>query len=86
MKIDYTKKFIKQYHKLPTKTQARFKNRLDMFQKEPGNPILNKHPLRGNYQGFYSINVTGDVRALYTHRGNSIILFGFIGTHSQLYG
>jgi len=31
------------------------------------------------------IDVTGDVRALYTVKGDIVIIFGFIGTHSQLY-
>lgn len=30
------------------------------------------------------MNVTGDVRALYREEGNTIVIFAFIGTHSQL--
>jgi mRNA-degrading endonuclease YafQ of YafQ-DinJ toxin-antitoxin module len=37
------------------------------------------------YLGYRSINITGDVRALYTVKEGALILFVFIGTHSQLY-
>ena len=86
MKIDYTKSFIKQYKKLSPKTQDQFKQKLKIFDKNNHHPSLNNHALRGKHQGFYSINVNGDVRALYTKNGGTIMIFGFIGTHSQLYG
>lgn len=42
--------------------------------------------LTGEYAGLYSINITGDIRALYKKVGDTYAIFGFIGTHSQLYG
>jgi mRNA-degrading endonuclease YafQ of YafQ-DinJ toxin-antitoxin module len=42
--------------------------------------------LTGEYAGLYSINITGDIRALYEKIDESYVIFGFIGTHSQLYG
>lgn len=86
MNVDYTKKFIKQYHKLPKKTQKRFKDRLNTFLVNPNDPLLNNHALKGKYQGYWSINVTGDIRALYIKQGNTMVLFGYIGSHSKLYG
>ena len=35
--------------------------------------------------GYWSINITGDVRAIYRQHGDTIIIFVLIGTHSQLY-
>jgi addiction module RelE/StbE family toxin len=85
MKIDYTKNFEKQYLKLPEKIQNKFKSRLRLFLLDPYAPQLRNHSLRGKYEGFYSINVTGDIRALYRIENEQIVLFSFIGTHSQLY-
>jgi mRNA-degrading endonuclease YafQ of YafQ-DinJ toxin-antitoxin module len=42
--------------------------------------------LTGEYAGLYSINITGDIRALYEKIDDTYAIFGFIGTHSQLYG
>ncbi len=51
----------------------------------PFDITLRNHALKGKYLGYRSIDISGDVRALYTVKGNVIILFAFIGTHSQLY-
>ena len=85
MRIDYSKNFLKQYAKLPNKLQARTDSKLLLWQSSPDNPKLRDHALDGKYQGYRSINITGDVRALYTKRGNTVVVFGFIGSHSQLY-
>lgn len=86
MKIDYSKRFNKQYGRLRAAEQLRFKTRLRLWEEEPTNPILRVHALEGVYLGFYSFNVGGDLRALYKFVGDEVILFDFIGTHSQLYG
>lgn len=86
MKFQYTSKFKKQYKKLPPKIQKQFDDRLRLFVMEPKNPVLRTHPLKGLYQGYWSINLNGDFRAIYLQKGEEIIIFALIGTHSQLYG
>lgn len=85
MNIQTTKSFDKQYTKLSVKTKDRFKNRLKLFIDDPFDAKLRNHPLKGRYLGYRSLDVTGDVRALYTVKGGVVIIFGFIGSHSQLY-
>lgn len=85
-KIEYTKKFRKQYSKLNPKIRAQFKKRQQLWLDDPYNTQLHLHMLTGEYAGLYSINVTGDIRALYEKIGDSYVIFGFIGAHSQLYG
>lgn len=85
MIIQTTKTFDKQYAKLNQKVKAAFKIRLATFVKHPFDASLRNHALKGKYLGYRSIDVTGDVRALYAVKGNVVIIFGFIGTHSQLY-
>lgn len=86
MIIQYLPKFKKQYKKLPVKFQNKFDERLRLFIVNPTSPQLRVHPLKGNYAGYWSMNINGDIRALYIIQGESIIIFALIGTHSELYG
>ncbi len=85
MVIKTTKAFDKQYASLNPKAKTSFRKRLELFKANPFDVSLRNHALKGKYLGYRSIDVTGDVRALYTTQGNTVIIFGFIGTHSQLY-
>ena len=85
MIIETTKTFDKQYSKLSAKTKTIYKNRITIFKSNPFDFRLSNHALKGKYLGYRSIDITGDVRALYTVKGNLVIIFGLIGTHSQLY-
>ena len=85
MIIQTTKNFDKQYAKLQPKTKIQFKKRIELFSLNPFEATLRNHPLKGKYLGYRSIDITGDIRALYIVKADVIIVFGFIGTHSQLY-
>lgn len=85
MQVQYTKTFKNQYKKLPAKVQKQFDARLYLFAVDKTTPQLRVHPLKGSYAGYWSINVNGDVRAIYKEMDNMLVLFAFIGTHSQLY-
>lgn len=86
IKIEYTKKFRKQYSKLNSKVREQFKKRQRLWLNDPYNSQLHLHMLTGEYAGLCSINITGDIRALYKKIDDAYVIFGFIGTHSQLYG
>lgn len=85
MRVSFTKKFWKQYYKLPETARSRFDERSKILLIEPESPVIKLHPLKGKYTGYWSINVTGDVRALYRKDSATEITFTNIGTHSQLY-
>jgi len=84
--IQYLPKFKKQYNKLPPKLQQQFDDRLRPFIDDRTDPRLRVHPLKGKYSGYWSMNISGDLRALYLEQGETIIIFALIGTHSELYG
>ncbi|MFZ1323943.1 MAG: type II toxin-antitoxin system mRNA interferase toxin, RelE/StbE family [Candidatus Saccharimonadales bacterium] len=86
MKIRYSKRFTKQLAKQPTNVEKAFKLRILLFQENMHDPMLRNHPLKGEFKGYYSINITGDVRALYEIIEDEIYLYDVIGSHSQLYG
>ena len=86
MKLIYTKKFKKQFKKIPNAVQTTFEKRVAIFVEDVSHPTLKVHPLQGKYIGYWSMNVTGDIRALYRKDEETIIIFALIGTHSSLYG
>jgi addiction module RelE/StbE family toxin len=85
MKIRYSKKFVQQLAQQPEKIELAFKLRIELFQEDMHNPLLRNHSLKGKLIGYYSINITGDVRAIYEIIDDEIYLYQMIGTHSQLY-
>jgi len=85
MIIQLHKTFKKQYEKLTQAQKKKFKERRSIFLQDEFNPILNNHALKGKYQGYRSINISGDLRAIYK-KSSEDVLFMAIGSHSRLYG
>jgi len=85
MQIEFHRLFKKKYKKVPLKIQSRFDKRLLIFGTEPFHPQLNNHPLGGDKKGQWSINVTGDWRAIYSFKDEDTVVFIDIDTHSNLY-
>jgi mRNA-degrading endonuclease YafQ of YafQ-DinJ toxin-antitoxin module len=52
----------------------------------PNGPILRRHRLAGHLRRFTSIDIDGDIRALYEVIDGEVVVFHMIGTHSALYG
>lgn len=86
MQVGFQKHFKKQFEKLPKKIQGHFYKRLDIFTVDPFHPVLNNHQLSGAMKNMRSINVTGDVRAIYEQVDKNKALFLMIGNHGSLYG
>lgn len=85
MILDYHKDFIKRFKKLPKKVKEKFKERQLIFENDEFNPALNNHALKGKWRGYRSINVTGDIRAVFRRDAESAI-FVAIDSHGNLYG
>ena len=87
--VDYSDLFLKQFRKAPLPIKKAARNRIDLFLKDPFNPLLYNHLLTGKFKEMRSINVTGDWRIIFKEdndRGlKKVIVFMMIGTHSQLY-
>jgi addiction module RelE/StbE family toxin len=86
MRIRYSKRFVKQLAKQPVKVEKALKLRLALFEEDMHHPMLHNHALQGKLKGYFSINITGDIRALYEIIGDDIYMYDMIGTHSQVYG
>lgn len=86
MKINFHRNFDKRYSKLKRKHQEQFRQRLALFINDRYNPILNNHALKGRFEGYRSMNVTGDIRAIFIMHSSDQVEFVEIGSHSELYG
>ena len=85
MTIVFHKDFKKKYYKLSPKIVENLDDRLRLFSKDEFNPLLNNHALKGKWLGYRSINVTGDIRAIFKREADSAF-FVAIDSHSNLYG
>jgi addiction module RelE/StbE family toxin len=85
MRVFFKKQFEKDLKKLPAKLKAQFHERLEVFINDKFNPTLNNHSVDKAFPGCWSINVSGDFRAIYLPEGE-FVTFITLGTHSQLYG
>lgn len=86
MRIDFHKNFDRRAAKLTKSQREQLKSRLVEFSVDQYSPKLNNHALKGKYAGYRSLNVTGDIRAIFIPHSDDHVEFVDIGSHSQLYG
>lgn len=85
MNIIFHKRFDKLAGKLPPKIKPKMVERITLFSKDPLAQVLRNHALNTPYRGSFSIDITGDYRAIYYLIDEQTAMFTHIGTHSQLY-
>ncbi|MBP6975061.1 MAG: type II toxin-antitoxin system mRNA interferase toxin, RelE/StbE family [Candidatus Pacebacteria bacterium] len=85
MRYSISKTFEKQFSKLPRKIKSKTIARLELFIVEPFHTSLNNHQLKGEWSDYRSINISGDIRAVYKDTDGSVAHFIAIGSHSELY-
>lgn len=86
MHVLFSKRFKKRHSRLDLDMQNKFRKRLELYLSERDTAILNVHQLKGEFTGYYSLNVTGDIRLIFRHLTDSDVIFLFdIGSHSELY-
>lgn len=86
MKVKFRKSFEKSFKKQGTKVRRAVTDRLELFGTNPTHRALNNHKLRGEFQGYRSINITGDIRAIfYYDKKRETAIFVALGSHSDLY-
>lgn len=89
MIVIYDPAFLKKLKKVNVRIRKSFKERIELFLKNPDDPILDDHPLQDEYAGYRSINITSDWRGLYTEKYTEdgiVAYFSILGTHNDLYG
>jgi addiction module RelE/StbE family toxin len=84
-RIEFSPAFQKLLARAPTEIKQAVQDTIDLFEENPHNPALRNHPLREEYAGCRSIDVTEDWRALYREEAERFF-FSDLGTHEKLYG
>ena len=85
MEYILSKQFEKDFSKLSKSTKLKAIATFQKFVKNPNEITLRNHELVGKLKDFYSINVTGDIRAVYIVLESDLVQFVAIGSHSKLY-
>ncbi len=79
-------RFKKSVRKRPRWIQERVLERLELYQNDPNNPLLDDHALGPPLTGTRSMSVTGDLRIHYEFLHDDAIHLLDFGTHHELYG
>lgn len=85
MKIFFHKQFKKKFKKSNIKIKKAFYRKLELFSDNVFHPELNNHALKGRYRGYRSINITGDIRAIFIFLSEDSVEFDDIDNHNNLY-
>lgn len=86
MQYILSKRFEKDFAKLPKPIKKKVLMILQKFVEDPLDSSLCNHRLSGKWSNHHSIDVSGDVRAVYVYIKDDIVHFVAVGTHSELYG
>lgn len=86
MQYVLAKRFEKDFAKLSKPVKKKVLIVLQKFVDDPLDPSLRNHRLSGKWNNHFSINVTGDVRAVYVYIKDDVVHFVAVGSHSELYG
>lgn len=78
--------FEKQLAKLSKNLRAQVHERVRLLVVDSTHPLLNDHKLGPPYEGYRSINITGNYRLVYKRIDEDTYYLRAIGTHHQLYG
>ena len=85
MNVVFHRRFDKMASKLSPMIKVKMTERITLFSKDPLAYELRNHALNTPYGGSYSIDITGDYRAVYHLVDDHTAMFTHIGSHSQLY-
>ena len=85
MQYFLSKQFEKSFSKLTKNIKNKAIEQLEIFVMNPMDARLKNHSLHGKWANYRSINITGDIRAIYAEIDNGTVRFVEIGSHSKLY-
>jgi len=85
MIVTFHRDFKKAYKKLSARSRRKVDERILVFYENQFHPLLSNHSLKGKYEGYRSINIDGDLRALYKNIRQNLALFIKLGSHADLY-
>lgn len=81
MKIYYSRKFEKEYRRLPKTIKLKAEQKEKLFRKNPADPILKTHKLQGVLKTYWAFSVDYQYRIIFEFRSKSTVWFHSVGTH-----
>ncbi len=82
MKIIYTSKFVREYKKIPHNVKIIAEEHETLFRKNPYNPKLKTHKLRGKLASFLSFSIGYKYRIICEFdKKNNVTYFHSVGNH-----
>ncbi len=86
MQLIRHRQFRKQYAKLSKSQQELVNDAIIRFVKDPLDPALRNHKLKGRYSSLRSIDAAFDLRILFLEQDDYVLVtFLQVGSHNQLY-
>ena len=84
MRLAFTPRFQRRARKLTPLQRALLRAALRRFARDPRDPVLRTHRLRGELDGYWAFAVDDDVRVLFRWDGDVATLVT-LGTHDEAY-
>ncbi|MFQ5452124.1 MAG: type II toxin-antitoxin system YafQ family toxin [Candidatus Paceibacterota bacterium] len=81
MRIYYSSTFEKEYRKLPKKIKHKAEKGEKIFRKDPFNPRLKTHKLKGILSGFLAFSIDYRYRIIFEFRDEKEVWFHSVATH-----
>jgi len=82
MEIIYSSKFAREYKKLPKEIKDLAEEQEIIFRKNPFNPTLKTHKLKGKFAGFLSFSIGYKYRIIFEFsKDKKTIYFHAVGDH-----
>lgn len=82
MKIIYSSKFAREYKKLPNNIKDAAEEHEALFRKDPFDPKLKTHKLKGKLSGFLSFSIGYKYRIIFEFaKDKNTVYFHSVGDH-----
>ncbi len=82
MEIIYSSKFAREYKRLPKEIKDLAEEQEIIFRKNPFNPTLKTHKLKGKFAGFLSFSIGYKYRIIFEFsKDKKTIYFHAVGDH-----
>ncbi|PWB38617.1 MAG: type II toxin-antitoxin system mRNA interferase toxin, RelE/StbE family [Parcubacteria group bacterium] len=82
MEIIYSSKFAREYRRLPKDVKALAETQEAIFRKDPYDPRLKTHKLKGKFDGFLSFSIGYKYRIIFEFaKGRKTVYFHIVGDH-----
>lgn len=86
MEIRYHRNFEKRFKKLSDELKGKTIAAVAKFSKNPFDPVLKNHPLKGQLAGKRAFSVTSGMRVVFEEYENYVLVIMLdVGTHNQVY-